>query len=294
MLLKYKKKDMIPQSNLKPSGINRNLTLKSIKKFQNSIYEYYKKNKRRLPYRSTNNPYYILVSEIMLQQTQVDRVNDKYLLFIKEFPNFKALADAPGSDLLRVWQGLGYNRRALALQRTAQIIVKQYHGKLPDSVDELVKLPGIGSYTAAAICAFAFNKPVVVIETNIRTVFIHFFFHDRTQVKDDELLPLIEKTLDKKKTKEWYYALMDYGVMLKKNLPNPGRKSAHYYKQSKFEGSNRQLRGRILKALVAKHRVSEDELYSGTKANKATIRKNLMQLEQEGFIKRNKNIISLA
>jgi A/G-specific adenine glycosylase len=260
-------------------------------KFREIIYSHYKKNKRELPYRSTNNPYHILVSEIMLQQTQVERVNEKYMLFIETFPDFKSLADAPVSDLLRVWQGLGYNRRALALQKTAQIITKNFDGNLPDSVEELVKLPGIGPYTAAAICAFAFNKPTTVIETNIRTVFIHFFFRNRNNVKDSDVLPLITKTLDKKDPREWYYALMDYGVMLKKELPNPSRRSSHYFKQSKFSGSNRQLRGKILKTLVAKESISVDELY--TLDDKKKVHDNLIQLEKEGFLRRDKNKILL-
>lgn len=269
---------------------NAKLTRKGIKIFQDIIYKHYKKNKRELPYRNTSNPYHILVSEIMLQQTQVERVNDKYLEFISVFPGFMTLAEAPVSHLLKVWQGLGYNRRVLSLQKTAQIIIDTYQGKLSDSEEELQKLPGIGPYTAAAICAFAFNKPTTVIETNIRAVYIHFFFSDKKNVSDTELIPFIEKTLDKKNPKEWYYALMDYGVMLKKNFPNPTRKSAHYYKQSKFEGSNRQLRGRILKALVAKDGISEDELYSAVKADKENFHKNLEQLEKEGFIKRKDKI----
>lgn len=274
--------------------VNKYLTKYHIKKFQEIIYDYYKKNKRVLPYRETTYPYHILVSEVMLQQTQVDRVNEKYNHFIREFPDFKALADASVSNLLRVWQGLGYNRRALSLQKAAQIVVKEYHGKLPDSVEDLIKLPGIGPYTAAAICTFAFNQPTIVIETNIRAVFIHFFFQDKKNVADSELIPFIEKTLDKDNIKEWYYALMDYGVMLKKNLLNPTRKSAHYYKQSKFEGSNRQLRGRILKALIAKDGISKGELYKAVNNDKNKIQKNLEQLENEGFIKIKKDFISLV
>ena len=285
--------NMTNQSNIIYFGLNRKLTMQNIRKFQTIIYDYYRNNKRDLPYRTTNNPYHILISEIMLQQTQVERVNDKYLQFISEFPDFKVLANAPVSQLLKMWQGLGYNRRALSLQKAAQIVVKEYQENLPESEEELQKLPGIGPYTAAAICAFAFNKPTTVIETNIRAVYIHFFFHDKKNISDAELIPLIEKTLDRKNSKEWYYALMDYGVMLKKTTLNPTRKSAHYYKQSKFEGSNRQLRGRILKVLIAKDGISEDELYSAVKADKENIHKNLEQLEKEGFIKR-KAKISLA
>ncbi len=232
----------IPNMNILPES--------SIRSFNHTIYLYYRANRRSFPWRKTRNPYHILVSEIMLQQTQTDRVLDKYTLFLKTFPNFRTLAQAPVSKVLKVWQGLGYNRRAISLHRIAQIVVKEYHGRLPKTVEKLMALPGIGHYTASAICAFAFNQPTAFIETNIRRVYLHFFFPRRKKVEDQEILAVVEKTVDKKNPREWYYALMDYGVMLKSLVPNPNRRSAHYTKQSKFEGSNRQIRGMILKAML--------------------------------------------
>jgi A/G-specific adenine glycosylase len=186
--------------------------------------------------------YRILVSEIMLQQTQVERVLDKYKVFIRIFPDFSSLAVAPLADILKVWQGLGYNRRAVALQKIAISVMKESRGRLPVTREELLKLPGIGKYTASAILTFACNQPNIFIETNIRRVFIHFFFRDRENISDAEILPLIEMTLDAGNPREWYYALMDYGAMLKKTVENPNRKSSHYKKQAPFHGSNRQLR----------------------------------------------------
>jgi A/G-specific adenine glycosylase len=185
----------------------------------------------------------------MLQQTQVDRVIPKYEAFLKRFPSFKKLADASVADVLREWQGLGYNRRALSLKRTAEGVMQQHGGSLPSSYEELIELPGIGPYTAGALRAFIWNQPEVFIETNIRTVYIHHFFPMK-KVGDDELRPLIEKTLDTEHPREWYYALMDYGAHLKKSVGNASRGSAHYKKQSPFKGSRRQLRGAILRELM--------------------------------------------
>jgi A/G-specific adenine glycosylase len=222
----------------------------------------------------------------MLQQTQVERVIEKYEPFLSAFPDFSSLAQAPLRTVLSLWQGLGYNRRVLALQRIAQEVMTAFNGTLPSSEDILVKFPGIGKATAAAIAAFAFNKPPVFIETNIRRVFIHFFFHDEENVSDADIFPLIEKTLDTSDPRHWYYALMDYGAMLKKQFQNPNRKSAHYQRQTSFEGSNRQIRGMVLKAIIATPSVTESTLVK--KLNKAPekLREVLIQLQKEGFIQK--------
>jgi len=165
-----------------------------------------------MPWRETSDPYRILVSEIMLQQTQVQRVETKYKEFIAAFPAFPSLARAPLREVLRVWQGMGYNRRAIALRKIAQRVVAEYDGGLPDSVATLRTFPGIGAATAGAIVAFAFNKPTVFLETNSRRVFLHVFFAGRQRVKDSDILPLVETTLDREKPRQWYYALMDYGA----------------------------------------------------------------------------------
>ncbi len=239
-----------------------------------------------------------MVSEIMLQQTQVDRVKPYYDRFIKQFPTIRALARAEQSDVLRAWSGLGYNRRALNLYRLAQIVVKKYKGKLPSDPVLLDELPGIGKGTAGSIAAFVFNKPVAFIETNIRRVFIHHFHgineprnstkirtKSEKKISDSEILPLVEKTLDKKNPREWYYALMDYGAHLAYKVKNPNQRSKHYSKQSKFEGSNRQLRGRLLRFLLANPRATDVELLAiaGSKTKLARV---MGELEKEGFIKR--------
>lgn len=231
---------------------HRKLFSSQIKTFQKTIYDFYKNNRRSFPWRNTTNPYKILVSEIMLQQTQTQRVEQKYKKFITKFPNFKSLANASLKEVLQAWQGLGYNRRALALHEISIKVVEDYKSKLPTDPSILQTFKGIGPNTTASICAFAFNLPTIFIETNIRTVFIYYFFKNEKEVHDRELLPLVFQTLDQKNPRIWYYALMDYGVYLKKTYHNPSRKSFHYTKQSKFQGSDRQVRGKILTLLLTK------------------------------------------
>ncbi len=283
-----------PSSDFEHSIQGNMLTTDAIHAFQKNIYAYYQEHGRKLPWRETSNPYHILVSEIMLQQTQVERVTEKYKEFIKAFPDFHALAQAPLQTILKVWQGLGYNRRAIALKKSAEMVVTTYNGALPSSPDVLMTLPGIGRYTASALVTFAFNQPTVFIETNIRTVFIHFFFQNRSDIKDSEILPLVEKTLDTSNPRTWYYALMDYGVMLKKQYQNPTRRSAHYHKQTPFKGSNRQLRGMILKVLTRETSMSERELVQTLKMDPERIKSTLMQLLDEGFIKKSRNNYIIA
>jgi A/G-specific adenine glycosylase len=217
--------------------------------FRHSILIHYGENMRSMPWRETHDPYAVLISEFMLQQTQTVRVLQKYPGFLTRFPNFDVLASAQPADVIREWQGLGYNRRALALHRTAQQVVSHHGGVLPSDPQTLLTFPGIGPYTAGAIAAFAFGVAVPIIETNIRRVFIHWFFPDREDVRDAEILPLVEESLDTNDPRTWYYALMDYGVMLKQTRGNANTRSAHYSKQSKFEGSDRQIRGAILRIL---------------------------------------------
>ena len=262
------------------------LTTYKIKTFRSTIYSHYRLNGRIFPWRQTRNPYYILVSEIMLQQTQTERVLKKYAHFIKVFPDISSLNRASLHKVLEVWQGLGYNRRALALKKIAQIVTRNFDGTIPPFPDTLQTFPCVGKATASAICAFAFNKPVVFIETNIRSVFIHFFFRDIPVIGDTEIFPLIEETLDLENPREWYFALMDYGAMLKKIKPNPGNQSAHYHRQSPFEDSDRQIRGIILRILIEKSHLLEDEIVEELQKNRKRIKRILMELEHEGFIMR--------
>ncbi|GMU19109.1 MAG: hypothetical protein AMXMBFR12_03010 [Candidatus Babeliales bacterium] len=256
-----------------------------INEFKKIIWQHYATNGRFFDWRGVDDPYKVFISEVMLQQTQTARVAIKYPEFINRFPHFLALAKAPLKDVLFEWQGLGYNRRGMYVQQAAQIIMQKYDGILPNDPEMLDALPGIGAATAASICAFAFNRPTVFIETNIRAVFIYYFFRGREKVHDKELMPFIETTVDQDNPREWYYALMDHGVFLKKNIPNPSRKSAHHTKQSKFEGSDRQIRGLILKMLTsAPEPLSPDQLICMIGKEQNKVMKILNQMIQEQFI----------
>lgn len=244
--------------------------IKDLKKF-------YAANKRsHLPWRKTRDPYKILVSEIMLQQTQVDRVIPYYKNFLKQFPSAKILAKAPLSKVLSLWQGLGYNRRAKYLQEAAKILAKEtYVGQ---------KLPGVGPYTAGALSAFALNKPAAMIETNIRTVLFHHA-PDSRRMTDAQLLPLVEKLLidSKMEPKEFYWAMMDYGSHLKKKGIRLNSRSVHYKKQSKFEGSARQLRGAILRQLL-KQPATLIQLTKNLSRSAGEVERELKRLNKDGLI----------
>lgn len=240
-----------------------------------------------LPWRQTTDPYRILVSEVMLQQTQVSRVVPKYESFLHEFPTVEALAAAPVDRLLATWQGLGYNRRALALKRAAETIVERHGGTVPATLEELTALPGIGRATAAQVLAFAFDIGVPFIETNIRAVYLHEFFPGAEDVPDSVILPLVADTLDHARPREWFWALLDYGTHLKATLPNPSRRSRHHVRQSRFEGSNRQLRGRLLAELTARSGggdASLDELEAATGFASGRVAVALDALQSEGFV----------
>ena len=264
----------------------KNRKPETMSSFRKTIYQYYWGNARELPWRETHDPYQILISEIMLQQTQVERVMRKYGQFVTAFPDFTSLAQAPLREILGVWQGLGYNRRALQLKQIAEIVVARYQGNLPRSLEALVRLPGIGRASASAILTFAFNEPTVFVETNIRAAFIHFFFQDRTDIKDKEIYPLVATTLDRSNPRTWYYALMDYGAMVKKEFRNPGRKSAHYQRQSPFQGSNRQIRGMILRDLLEEPHISLAELIQRLKTNREQLERAICELQKEGLIEK--------
>lgn len=272
---------------------------------------------RDLPWRRTRDPYIIWLSEVMLQQTQVPRVEARMPAWLDRFPTVQALAQAAPSDVLDAWQGMGYNRRALALHRAAQCVVEDWDGEFPRETHDLVALPGIGPATAQGIRSFAFDLPGVYLETNVRTVFLHHFFPDVPAVPDRELVPLIQAACpaapgaaadeiapfaapqdDADTPRAWYYALLDYGAYLKKTLPNPSRRSANYSRQSKFEGSRRQKRAHIVRMLLAARDgqptgITLDEAVAGvnemeTAAGREPVERELVasilaDLEREGF-----------
>lgn len=214
---------------------------------------------RDMPWRENTEPYFVLVSELMLQQTQVDRVITKFEQFMTLFPTIRDLADAPLSEVLIAWSGLGYNRRAKFLHTAAKKVISDFNGTIPDSYELLVTLPGVGPNTAGAILAYSFNQPVVFVETNVRTVYFHHYFEDRVLVTDAQLKELVTKTIDTEHPREWYWGIMDYGAQLKRQGVGRINKSSHYKKQEQLRGSLREVRGMILKEL-ARRNFSDDEL----------------------------------
>lgn len=268
---------------------------------------------RDLPWRNTRDPYGIWISEVMLQQTQVPRVLARWGAWLDRFPSVQALAQAPVADVLEEWQGMGYNRRALALKGAAEAIVAEYDGEIPQDTRRLCALPGIGPATAQGIRSFAFDLPGVYLETNVRTVFLHHFFPDVPGVPDCELVPLIQTACpagedaagdlfaiaqDENDTpRSWYYALLDYGAHLKKTVPNPSRRSSSYTRQSAFEGSRRQKRAHIVRMLLDASKcgglLGIDEIAAGVndmelKAGRPHVERELVasildDLEREGF-----------
>ena len=238
-----------------------------------------------MPWRQTRIPYRILVSEVMLQQTGVGRVLPKYREFLRSFPSMRSLADSTVQEVMAVWKGLGYNRRALSLREAARIIRAEHGGRLPRTVDELSLLPGIGGATASSVLVFAFNLPLVFMETNIRRVYIHFFFPEAGEVTDAEILPLVEKTLDRENPREWYYALMDYGAFLRGAVQNPNLRSASYTRQAPFEGSLRQLRGRVLEVMLSLRAARVTDIEQALPETDPRVGQALAQLVEEVFLR---------
>ena len=254
-----------------------------IGEFQKTVWDFYQKNQRSFPWRKTKNPYRILVSEVMLQQTQADRVVRYYEAFLKRFPNVETLAAASFADIYELWQGLGYNRRAMNLKKAAEKSVNEFKGKFPKDPVTLETFPGIGPYTAKAVAIFSANYPIACIETNIRRVFIHHFFKNKKQISDESIMRLAEASLDAQHSREWHWALMDYGAYLKTIVENPNRRHKNYLVQSKFEGSRRQARGVILRFLSAKNS-KLPEISRKTSQTVADAKALLNVMEKEGLV----------
>jgi len=254
------------------------------------VWSFFKEQERGFAWRETYDPYEILVSEVMLQQTQTDRVARKYTEFLRKFPTVTALAQASTAEVIAAWQGLGYYRRALNLQRAAQEIIERFASQVPSNVSELETLPGIGAYTAAAIAIFAHGQTVPMIETNIRAVYLYSFFPRRENVADREILALVDETIDRRDTRRWFYALMDLGAELKKQRKKINHRSKHHTRQSTFEGSHRQLRAAVLRVLSERKKAKKSTLKKILGFESFRIEKALSELESEGFLCRGRGV----
>ena len=272
------------------------ISLERLEEFSATVWERGRELYRALPWRDTHDPYAILLSEVMLQQTQVSRVMGRWEQWLETFPTIADLASAPLPPVLELWQGMGYNRRALNLKRCAEEVVAMHDGVVPSDKKALLALPGIGPSTSAGVRIFAFRQPDMYLETNVRAVFIHELFPGRESVADKELVSLVEATCPQDaRVRAWYYALLDYGAYLKKTMPNPTRRSKHYTRQSKFEGSHRQKRAYLLRRVIDDALSTEDLARDLAQSERASgrqepsveeVRAILDELEREGFVMR--------
>jgi len=287
--------DVVPRRPDEPvGGSPARPAPRQISLFRTAVLSHYRTSGRTFPWRQTSDPYEILVSEFMLQQTQVGRVERAYPRFLSRFPTIRQLAEASVEEVIRAWRGLGYDRRALRLKRTAEILMEKGGGRVPADVDALRALPGVGRATAGAVAAFAFGAAHPFLETNIRAAVIHHFFPLNGRVNDREILLLVEATLDREHPREWYYALMDYGSHLKRVHRGLGRRAGSYRAQGAFSGSTRELRSILLQRILDEPGVCAALLLSldpagpdgsrgadgaGTRAGAV-----LDQLRREGFV----------
>lgn len=253
-----------------------------IKQFQQKIFSYYEQNRRTLPWRKTTNPYKILLSEIMLQQTQVDRVITYYEKWTKKWPTVKNLANAHREEILEYWMGLGYNNRAVNLHKGAKAIVEKFNGNVLQAMEYFQHVPGVGPYTSAAVQIFSANKDLVTVDTNIRRILIHEFSLDE-KTNDKELWDLAQKCLPKGRSRDWHNALMDYGATLLTSRKTGIKPKTQ---QSKFEGSDRQIRAKILKFLLIKKEASFEELQELTKAKKERLQKITAKMVKDTLIRK--------
>jgi len=255
------------------------------RKLRTLVLAHYRTHGRHvLPWRKTRDPYKILVSEMMLQQTQVDRVIPYYKSFLARFPNVRALSEAPLSAVLRAWQGLGYNRRAKLLHEAAKAVVGEHGGRFPKTAHELERLPGVGPYTAGAVAAFAYNEDTLLIETNIRTVVLHHSFPDAVSVSDSEIREVLRKAQPKDMAREWYWALMDYGSHLKRSGIRTNHRSKGYVTQGAFKGSSRQARGAILRTLAESPKRSLSDILGKERIEQ--VASELQKLMNEGLVEK--------
>ena len=235
----------------------KKLSSQQIQTFQAKIFNWYAQNKRDLPWRLTHDPYKILVSEVMSQQTQIVRVIPKFEAWIVRFPDISTLGVASNADVLRYWSGLGYNRRALYLQKCAEEIVSRYQGKFPQSEEELLTLPGIGIYTARAVLSFAFEKNVVVIDTNVRKVIlVEFKNYLPVTITNKDIEIMAEQLLPKENAYDWNQALMDYSSAVLK------KEKISLKKQVRFKGSDRYYRGGIMRLLIKHKNLTIGEIHA--------------------------------
>ena len=248
--------------------------LSQLGKIQRRVLGWYEKNRRALPWRETSDPYAILVSEVMLQQTQVERVIPKFLEFLELFPTIQSLAAAPLAQIIRRWAPLGYNRRAVRLHEIAREVAHKWNGSLPQAYEDLLRLPGIGPYTAAAVACFGFGAQRAAPDTNVRRVLARLFL-GHSEATARQIAEATSRTLPSGRAETWNQALMDLGASLcsarkprcsecplaawclyraqeEARALRPSEaaeRPASYQAKAGFVGSNRFYRGRVIQLL---------------------------------------------
>ena len=266
------------------------LTVNQITDFQKKIWLFWKENQRDLPWRETTDPYKIFISELMLQQTQVDRVILKYIEFIKKYPTMNSIVKATDAEIIRLWKGLGYNRRALYARKAMEYLLKHFNGIFPTNEKDLRKLPGIGEYTAKAILSFALHQKVTLIDTNIRQV-VEVEFAGGKKLPEHTLFLIVKKIMPKKETWLWHQALMDYNALFLSK--NKERKKA--VNKIPFKKSNRYVRGRIIDLLRTKSylKVKLITAMKNYEKSKEDVEKAVNTLIKDGLIVQKGNTYSL-
>ncbi len=236
----------------------KNVSKNQILSFQNKVFDFYESNGRTLPWRLTTDPYLILLSEVMLQQTQVSRVIKYFEEWKGRWPTVEKLASASKQEVLKAWLGLGYNNRGLRLHQAAKIICKDFAGNVLEAMKHYESIPGVGRYTANAVLIFSSNLDLVTVDTNIRRILIHEFSLCE-DTPDKEIWQLAARCLPKQKSRVWHNALMDFGA-LELTAKNTGIRPKT--QQSSFEGSDRQIRAKVLRLLL-ECSLSFDDIHEG-------------------------------
>ena len=265
-----------------------------------AVLDWYEPRRAAYPWRKRPTPYRVLVSEVMLQQTQAGRVEPIFRAFMRRFPSLRKLAEASRADVIRAWAGLGYNRRAVMLHEAARTVVREHGGRIPRDPEVLRRLPGVGPYTAAAVASIAHGEPVAAVDVNIGRVVARYHLGAEVhEEKPAKVRELAEEWLDRDRPGDWNQALMDLGRSFCRPKPRCGvcplasgcafRRSGRKptpapRRQSTFEGSTRQVRGAILAALRVRKIATLAGLSSSTGHDLSRVATTVATLAHEGSV----------
>ena len=260
-----------------------------VRAFRRKVLRFYRRSGRDLPFRHTTDPYRIVVAEVMLQQTQVDRMLFWYEAWLERWPDWHSLARAGRREVLKMWSGLGYNRRALYLLETARRVVNEYQGRLPSDYRALIRLPGIGPYVANAVLVFAFGQRRAAVDTNVRRVLIHELGLP-PDIPAKAVQEIAQAVLPRTDPAEWHHALMDYGALA---LPRQAGRPRSREAGERYEGSLRQVRGEIIRRLTTAARIRLDTVARSLACPLGTVVRAATALEKEGLVRVSRHYVRL-